>query len=680
MSQQTAQIEDEQIRHMSARRRDIQGLRAVAVLLVVANHFVDWPGGGFIGVDVFFVISGFLITGLLLREHDTTGTISLGAFYRRRFRRLLPIAAFVVVVTAGASWLLFTADRARGITVDGLWALLFSSNWRFAATGTDYLQATGPLSPLQHYWSLSVEEQFYFVWPLLLIAALGFSARRPRRQAAIAITIIGTASFVWAMFETSVFPTWAYFSTFSRVWELAAGALLAIAASKVGEMPEAARPYLAWAGLLAIVGGSVLITVQTPFPGPFAIVPVLGAVAVIAAGIGGGQRFLWPLTNRASTYVGDISYSLYLWHFPAIIFATVIFAGTPRRALIVAFIATLALSVLSYHFIENPIRRSSWLDPRSPHFRRWLIAGVTALVLTVAGVFVVPATAPGQSGSAIEITDRTTAIAAALEDSDWPEILQPSLDDVGAGTPETIGTEAGCLNPPTTSGDESCAYGSADSGKIALVVGDSIAMAWIPTIEAAIGDEYEVRGIGFRNCPFAEVVIQSEQVPEDSAKCNSVRKTQYESISKIAPDLLIISDSELGFNRLGSKSFGDKAEAEWRDGMSRALGATGQNPAQVVVLSPPPMSPASASCVTRISSPIDCVGPISERWMSKSIADREAATEFGAAYVDTSLWFCAREQCPLYAGGVIMRTDGMHLTEQYAVGLKPEMAAVLPRS
>lgn len=250
----------------NAHRRDIQGLRMVAVLLVVADHLFGWPRGGFIGVDVFFVISGFLITGLLLREYDRTGHISFSGFYRRRIRRIVPIATLVLVIVCIAGISIFTAARAKSIGIDAVWAFFFASNWRFAIEGTDYFNAAAAISPIQHYWSLSVEEQFYFVWPAIMLAIGVLMTRRAlpgsteRIAAAVVMGIIVAASFGWAVYDTRTTQTWAFFSTFTRVWELGVGALLAIGAGLLAKIPRAASPFVALAGIAIIAVGAFVLS------------------------------------------------------------------------------------------------------------------------------------------------------------------------------------------------------------------------------------------------------------------------------------------------------------------------------------------------------------------------------------------------------------------------------------
>ena len=248
-------------------RADVQGLRMVAVVAVILDHLLHWPAGGFVGVDIFFVISGFLITGLLLREHERTGTISFWGFYRRRIKRILPAATVVVILTVAAGYLLLSRVRATDTLWDGIWASLFAANWNYATEGTDYFQPDVAVSPLQHYWSLSVEEQFYFVWPwlMLLILWVGAKARsgatsRSALAVQLAIVAIVVGSFVWSVWETLSSPTWAYFSTFSRAWELGIGAAIAVFAKACARIPDGWRPALGWLGLGGIAVSLFVVT------------------------------------------------------------------------------------------------------------------------------------------------------------------------------------------------------------------------------------------------------------------------------------------------------------------------------------------------------------------------------------------------------------------------------------
>lgn len=345
-------------------RPDIQGLRMIAVVAVILDHLLGWPSGGFVGVDIFFVISGFLITSLLLREHEKTGTISFLGFYTRRVKRIIPAAVLVIGATVVTAWFLFAPGRLRSTLGDAIWAFVFAANWRFGITGTDYFNADSAVSPLQHFWSLAVEEQFYLVWPWVMLAifaliSYGRGTRRRARVVVLAAIIVLTAgSFAWALWETSTVPTWAYFSTFSRAWELGIGALLAVVAGVFSGIPPWLRTALAWAGLVGIAISVFLVSADHGgFPAPLAALPVLATALVITSGTGGDARFIWPITNRVSSYIGDISYSLYLWHFPFVIFLGPFFPENGWVYYVIALLLMCSVSMLSYHLVEDPIRR-----------------------------------------------------------------------------------------------------------------------------------------------------------------------------------------------------------------------------------------------------------------------------------------------------------------------------------
>ncbi|MBF4573931.1 acyltransferase [Herbiconiux sp. VKM Ac-1786] len=356
---------------MNSRRHDIQGLRALAVIAVILDHVIGWPLGGFAGVDVFFVISGFLITGLLIRD-AAAGTLSLRRFYAKRMRRIAPAAITVLVVTTALAWLLFNQPRFWSTAWDAVSALFFVSNWRFAAEGTDYFRQGDAVSPLQHFWSLSVEEQFYLVWPVLVVLlialvgrrASGTPVRRQRWMLGAALAVLAAASFGVALWQSTENPTVAYFSTLTRVWELAFGGLLAVTAPLFARLPTAVRAVLGWLGLGGIVASLLLVDSTMAFPGPWAAPAVIATAAVIVAGIGGRQPWLFPLENPVSRFLGDISYSLYLWHFPVLVFVLLLVPEQSLTVTIAVLALTLAVSLVAYFLIEQPLHRSPWLRGR----------------------------------------------------------------------------------------------------------------------------------------------------------------------------------------------------------------------------------------------------------------------------------------------------------------------------
>lgn len=697
-------------------RPDIQGLHAVAVLLVIADHLFGYPRGGFIGVDVFFVISGYLISGLLIREHQKSGRISFADFYRRRARRILPLSLLVLAVTVAASWLLFSGSRAAKITEDGVWSLLFATNWHLAIIGTDYMQADGVVSPLQHFWSLAVEEQFYFVWPWLMILVLGFlvtkfglSKDRSALRLGATMVIVIAVSFVFATWETSTSPTFAYFSTFSRAWELGVGAIVAVLASQLARIPDRLRSILSYAGLLGIAYSAFAITTDMPFPAPWAALPVLATALVIAAGTGGDVRHMAPLTNRVSRYVGDISFSLYLWHFPVmVLFAAVVPVQEPFHFAVVLTV-TLGISSLSYHFLEDPMRKSNWLEPsrrgssRQPSGdKRLAYGGLIGLALTTMVVCrtamakiapanvpqTVPVTAPTASLAKGQVVTATSKLAGsivrALNAPAWPA-LSPSIDELGpaAKAPEWI--DDGCLAMETKSLEDPvenalrCTYGDASAKKTAVVMGDSIAISYVPAIRASLVPQgYRVQVFTMQQCPWVSVtVLQGSKAPHP--QCDSFRDWALSEVQRTKPDLVLLSGNYSVFPASGAKD--SALEAEWVEGSKTSFeGLLGAK--RIVVLDPPPSGKPMAACATRISIPLDCESKAEGLYDLLSRANRTAAEALaGRADVEfpaTKDWFCtANRRCPSFVGTTPVYADGFHLTSKFSVSLGPVLNEAL---
>lgn len=690
-----------EIKASSKLRRDIQGLRAVAVIAVIADHLAGYPTGGFVGVDVFFVISGYIITSLLLRQYDQHGRISFADFYRRRVKRILPASTLVLVVTVAASFLLFRVGRAAGILTDGVWALFFAGNWRFAITGTDYWAADGTISPLQHYWSLGVEEQFYFVWPVMIVltmVAVTRSAllRIPARGALGAILAVAVlASFLWSINETSYNAAWAYFSTASRAWELGIGALIAVSSGALRRIPEVLRPILAWVGISGILLSLFTLTSESQIPAPGVALPVLATGMVIASGTGGQQRFLWPLTNRLTGYVGNISFSLYLWHFPVIILGEGLVGGESPAFFAGAIVVTAFLSVLTYTFVEDPIRRSTWLESRGKRPKQGLgnakFVGLGALAVAavvvssvalmprhVAAVSPVPVggttqpSAPQKAGSGIAASTSqsqlTNAINTSLAQESWPELI-PSIDDVlTAGAP--VEDREGC-SQTVISDPSSCYFPQKAATKTAVVLGDSTGITLLPTIRESLGEDYSVRGLTLAACVPIDVNVDMDGT-DKKAKCEEHKTEAVEYINATRPNIVFISTMYGYVNSLASKTPFHLADAEWIAGSESTVRKLAPSQAKIVFVGSPPMGKPLTDCATKVSSPADCVVRISNEYRAVENYTSAAAQATGAGFIDTRLWFCnTDDNCPSFVGTTPVKRDAVHTTRQYASALVP---------
>jgi peptidoglycan/LPS O-acetylase OafA/YrhL len=675
-------------------RPDIQGLRALAVVAVVLDHLLAWPSGGFVGVDVFFVISGFLITGHLVRTYETTGRISFSDFYVKRIKRILPAAMLVLIATVGAGFFVFNQIRARETLVDGIWSMLFAANWRQTAIGTDYFAATGPVSPLQHYWSLAVEEQFYFVWPWLMLALFVISAKvfragnNPRLVAGVAMLVLTGGSFAWSVWETATSPTVAYFSTLSRAWELGIGALLAIVSPLLPRIADRVRPYLAWVGLAGIGVSLFVIDASVAFPAPTAALPVLATAFVIAAGTGGTpHRYLAPLTNPVSGYIGNISYSVYLWHFPVIIIGGSLFPDTGVVYFLVTALVIMLLSVFAYHLVEDPLRKMEWSFRRSPHrshqskvstsYKATVLGALGALTLalviplllpsnnepTTALVTELPDTAAVEEEASTdgpEITSLQEQIASALSTAEWPE-LSPTMEQAISENPEPEGVNK-CGTTVAPDIDE-CIWGDPDAPKTAMVVGDSIAIAWMPALIGIYGEgEWNLSMRAQYGCPFTD--RGTDGIEPD---CIEHKAAVVSEIQASAPDLLIVANNYPDSGN--ASSWGSEVSAM----LKSAAGAT-----QTIVLSSAPHGADVAECYRPGSTPADCKASARGWYQELVFAERRSVEATGATYIGTQRMFCSTNgECPAFVGETPVKMDSVHMTPWYAEKVIPALKELL---
>jgi peptidoglycan/LPS O-acetylase OafA/YrhL len=365
-------------------RPDVEGLRAIAIALVVLFHVgIPQARGGFIGVDVFFVISGFVITGVLLRQ-NAAGGIRVVGFYARRARRILPMAILVIVVSTLAVAIVAPHSAIVVTASDGRWSALFLANFHSFAVAPDII-TTRPPSPFQQYWSLAIEEQFYLVYPAIFIGLLYVPGRwSVRTRLAAGIGAVVLASFVSSVLTSHVGNLYAYDSPLTRAWELGVGALAALGTGAAERIKPVAAATMTWIGLAAIlVCAGTISLAGNPYPGWVAAVPVLGTALVIVGGSAvpsmGAESVLGTASFRR---VGQWSYSWYLWHWPFLVIAaeaahTTVLQSSIAKNIGVVLLA-LGVSAASYRFIEDPIRRSSILVRN-----HWLtLAAAGALVAT----------------------------------------------------------------------------------------------------------------------------------------------------------------------------------------------------------------------------------------------------------------------------------------------------------
>jgi peptidoglycan/LPS O-acetylase OafA/YrhL len=699
--------------HRSPVRGDIQGLRMLAVFAVIFNHMMAWPSGGFVGVDVFFVISGFLITGILLREHEKTHHISFVNFYQRRIKRIVPVATVVLVLTVVAAYFLFNSVRYMQTFWDAVWAFFFAANWHFAIVGTDYFQAGGPVSPLQHFWSLSVEEQFYFVWPWVMLAVLslaGLGGRAIRRRVTTGVIMIAivAGSFYWAMLQSASNPTVAYFSTFTRAWELGIGALIAISSPWWGKIPGWLRLILGWIGFLGIVASYFVINDTLPFPAPWAMMPVLATALVIIAGTGGEQRHLYPLTNPVSKYLGDISYSLYLWHFPIIIFAGTLVVDPNLWVYYPALLAGIILiSVFSYHLIERPIQQMPfWVGPVSPRVKKaswatwrekfaltYKLGGLSLLAVTVGCLaaltvvhehrryddalaarvsatdepLLVPTSTPtptatdtatsASEGNSPKLAKLQTEISAAIGQQVWPT-LSPTIDTVLKTNDYYIKPEWNvCAHIESYPSVEQCTWRNAPSSKKMLLVGDSVAVTYIEALRgvaASSGWDFTTRATA--GCGAVELV--KIDCPQQAP---AFRAATLDLIRQTHPDILVVVHNR------------SLVAPEDQTTMNQFLAEVTPLVGKVVLLTPSPEQKELAACYTPTSSPKDCLSQPQPYHLQGLAALKNIGAKNGATLIDARRLFCVDDVCPSFVGPTITRVNHAHLTPEYSAHIAPAL-------
>jgi peptidoglycan/LPS O-acetylase OafA/YrhL len=665
-------------------RPDIQGLRAIAVLAVLADHLAGWPKGSFVGVDVFFVISGYLITGILVREFETRQTISFAGFYARRIKRILPAGLFVIGATVCATRVLAGIDRYHFTAADAIAAVEFRANWHFAQTGVNYFNQSLPPSPLQHYWSLSVEEQFYFVWPWLLLGLL-LTGRRlrwwrhehTRLVAGIAIAAISGVSLAWAFDQTAANPTTAYFSTFDRAWELGLGALIAIAAPWLGR----ADPRLRWAvaslGLLGVLISLLVVPSSPGFPAPWALLPTLSTAAVLATGAGLTGGSLVALTNPVSQYLGDLSYSLYLWHFPVVVLIVTVVPRYSAAYWLAGLTLIFGLSAASFHWLEEPVRRSSWLHRRPGRrpvpargWLRYLAACAATGVVAVAGLLLVHSISPRRLALPAPVLVGHTqdgpgdCIGAAALDPRHGCALNTGdrVAPLPGALPDDTGGAYACyayLHQPM----HPCQYGSRRRHAVRVaLIGDSHAAALLAVLEPQLEAlDWNVTVYVGQACGWLP--------PALSSSCPGLDLIQRD-LGRRHYAVVIATELRQYLNPIA-----DHLQA------MRPVAATGAH--IVVVEDDPGVSSATTACVTRISYSATghCGTPVSVAYRDPDRLVQAARHLPGARVVSTRAFFCRASFCPATIGNVIVYRDtAAHVTASYARTLSPYLVQAIERS
>jgi peptidoglycan/LPS O-acetylase OafA/YrhL len=639
-------------------RPDIEGLRGLAVALVVAFHAAPRRiSGGFIGVDVFFVISGFLITGLLLREIEETGHLSFAGFYARRARRLLPASALVFLATLAGCCIFLSPLQQFRLGDSPAYVALYASNFWFLHQATDYFAPAIATNPFLHTWSLAVEEQFYLVWPAIVFLSMrGLRSRKALLAVMIVITAASLGASIW--FSSRVAPL-AFFSPFTRAWEFSIGGISLLLTPVEDRVRPVWRTLASWVGLAAIIGAAVTLHDQVGWRGWHALVPVLGTVAILH---GRTPQFSSAkfLELGFMQWTGRVSYVWYLWHWP--VFALVAAASgvmtfTERaQSIVFCVLGSLALAAITHVLVEDPIRFSRYLAPR----RRLSLVGIGLVTLLTAG------TALLWQHSAVEAAHSLEGgkVLAAVEGPTETTKGCPSVGFLGSDLAECVG-------------------GDASSKSTVVLFGDSHARQWFPAFGAA-GLERGWRILLIRKpaCPTAEITVFNSSLNRPYTECDVWREAAMKRILELHPAAVVLANRQLQTFSAGLKG----PDETWREASRKTLATLNGAGIATILLRDTPTPGFDVP---------DCLSGDTSWWarhhatgknpcilnrasaLNEGVfhAEQEAASGLSHVRVlDLTDLFCDGPVCPPVKDGMIVYNDDNHMSEPFSLTLVPRLS------
>ena len=690
-------------------RLDIQGLRAVAVGLVLVYHlFPTRLSGGFIGVDIFFVISGYLITAHMLREVAKTGSLSLTMFWARRIRRLLPASFLVLLVTAGAAYLWLPMslwpDTFKQISASALYVV----NWVLATDAVGYLTAETAPTAVQHYWSLSVEEQFYIIWPLLLLAVLAITklskqdSKRLPRNLGMLLGVIFVASLAYSVYRTNTDAAWAFYDTATRAWEFAAGGLLAILVTPKWASSRWSVP-VGWLGLGAIVLAGFTFSASTLFPGWAALLPVGGAAAVLLCGQHPSRGAVGTLLRwRPAVFLGDISYAVYLWHWPLIIIGPTAL-GRELSFIDKSAIAviTILLATASTYLIENPLRYGSALRPQR---RAFIFALLGALILALV-YFAVSQKIDrivAETGQEVRVSQSSCEGPGALDprnncDSplgtgDYliaPEIVaQPNFNNFFPDCQQGFeGTEpVVCEIGANTALGERISDSSEPDAHIAIV-GDSHAGHWFFGFhEAGRDHNWRISTFAKTSCPptLASRVLDSEQTTERLEQCAGWQENVLAQLAASETISTVVVSSFSSAYNWGQPVQGTELADPAVDGFAEFFSQIADQGKQVLVIKAVPTTNGIhvSQCLTdNPGFPMNCAAARADALPVDPMASAVAKLNRPEVrLINLDEQFCGAEVCYPVVGDIVVFRDKSHLSSQYSQALMPWVIPAVQRA
>lgn len=643
-------------------RGDIEGLRAIAILLVIAAHArVPWLAGGFVGVDVFFVLSGFLITGLLTREVATTGRLAFANFYARRLRRLLPALLTMLIVTCLAALVLLPpGDQGRQATAAAT-ASIWLSNMHFAFAQLDYFSPDAASNLFLHTWSLGVEEQFYLIWPAIILwafAAKGGTGGNAGRLK-LCMLLIGAASLIASLLVTRSAPQMAFYLMPLRAWQFAAGALvwLYFGTSQTHQPTNStapsgvvSRPWLGWSGLALILISSLWFNANVAYPGWRALLPTVGAAAILVAGRPGASGALSKLLSlRPMQAIGRISYAWYLWHWPVLLLGESLVAddtGLYRAGLVAV---SLVLAILSYVLVESPIRHQS----------RWIARPGVTILLALALMI-------GANLACIAWSNGVTAWQNAPSQQRYKQ----------AHVDAPIIYSMGCDDWYRSDSVRICSFGSAQAAHTVVLMGDSIGAQWFPALESILKrPDWRLLVLTKSSCPMVDEPYFYARIGREYVECANWRKHGLAQIAALKPDIVI----------LGTVQTDDFSQTQWMQGTEKVLDVLSPASGHVYIMRGTSDLPFDGpDCLSARNwllwlhaSRDRCAGPPSSthddevyRWLQQAAARFNNVTT-----IDMNPLICPNGECSAERNGIVVFRDSQHLTASFMRMLGPALQA-----
>lgn len=665
-------------------RPDIQFLRMVAVLMVTLFHF--WPAklpGGFAGVDVFFVISGYLISSSLFKAVKSETGLSLAKFWSGRVRRLLPAAIVVSTLSFIALFILVNPAQRISSIQHFIPSFLYYENIQLQFDSVDYFADPNP-SIYQHYWSLSVEEQFYLIWPIVLL--LTWWAFKSVGKLRGVVVLATSASFAFGLYLTFTNPAAAYFNSFSRAWEFGVGAILATVTFR-SELRFAKT--ISIFGLALIGASCLLINQASHFPGYLALIPALGTILVIAASASGWLKTFYSW--KPFQFLGDISYSLYLWHWPVVVILTYWLAKHPSNLQLAAALAlAVAISWLTKKFVEDPIRFNQKLATGEPSLTfKWLSVSLVAIVAV--------ATLGGSYNTGV-IAQRQRDLQKKLSDNAAYCLGAESIQNLGRtceAVPENLRIPADyqlvsqifpeiqdlkCRADTFEKVVRVCDFGNRNAAIEVALVGDSHAAPWFSAIRSVVLKNNWHLVTYYKSACALAPGARTDTAPGKAASCEWWNRKVMKRLTDSKIDIVIVGYAELTLN-LAQKSGETRLQTQTRS-LSQMLGGLEAAGKTVIAIRDTPVPGSTlATCLTEhVEAPSICNLRQAEVLQPVDAMALAAQQHPNVLLADFTKYFCVEKVCPALIGGIYPYRDDDHVLSIYADTLTPVWAELLAKA